>query len=228
VASMRIPEQHKAALTKLRRLSDGEIDSILSALNQRTIAATSGRELASSIAPAVKGLTMDDVERISDTLFSLYYVQADADVTVGKFASDVTRALRESGEEFTSEELSRFTGRLERLLSITSLSVASKAMTLEADHPNALYETKILTDIRPVFGASVDDPPAGFVITHTLKIEYHDEADDHRKFYVALDDQDLVNLKNLIERAQKKAVSLTSLMGKTGIRNLFVGKEKKV
>jgi len=227
VGSIRIPEPHRVALAKLRQLSDENIEAIISALKHQTIVMTSGKDIMSAIAPVTPNLGAAEIENISDTLFSLYIVRADADVPVIQFASDVSRALREGGEVFSEEQFSLYTERLVRLLSIEVLSVTSKALNLETDHAHALSETKILTDVRPVFGASVDDPPIGFVITHTLKIEYHDEAMDHRRFYVALDDEDLLDLKGKIERAQKKASSLMSLMGRTGIRNLLSGKEKK-
>jgi hypothetical protein len=222
VASLKIPESHRLGLAKLRQLSDQNIEVIVSALQHLPPQVPKKKDIIAAIAPTVPSLPANDLERVSETLFSLYCVRADADVSVTKFASDVSDALRDSGEQFTGEEFARFKNRIERLLSVDQLSIASKALALQADHENVFCEAKVLTDVRPVFGTKVDDPPEGFVVTHTLKIGYHDGGSDHRDYYVALDEDDLVTLRSLIERAEKKANSLISLMSKTGVRNFTI------
>ena len=219
MASLKIPESHRLGLAKLRRLPDENIEVIVSALQHLPPHMPKKRDIMAAITPLVRNLTADDLERISETLFSLYCVRADADVSLPKFASDVSDALRDSGEKFTGDEFAQFKNRIEKLLSADQLSIASKALTLQVDHENAFCEAKVLTDVRPVFGTKVDDPPAGFVVTHTLKIGYHDAGLEHRDYYVALDEDDLTTLKSVIERAVKKAGSLISLMSKTGVRN---------
>ena len=82
---------------------------------------------------------------------------------------------------------------------------------MQRDHENSFCDAKILTDLRPVFGASAEVQPEGIVVTHTLKLEYHDDRGAHRKFYVALNQDDLETLRNVLERADKKANSLQAL-----------------
>ena len=70
-----------------------------------------------------------------------------------------------------------------------------------------------MSDIRPVFAGSPGDT-AGALIIHNLNISYHNGS-RHKEFYVALDSDELDELKQVIERAQKKAVSLKLLLKKS-------------
>lgn len=220
-ASLEIPEQHRFALTKLQALSDENINQIIEALQNTPLTAMKRKELGSSLASVIPALTAEELKKIADTLFSLYYIRANAEVSVDKFASDVCRAFQDTGtEKFTKDEFAHFKDRITKLLGIDPLTVASKALVLQSDYENSFCDAKILTDARPVFGARVEDQPVGFVITHTLKVEYHDDRAAHREFYVALDQDDLTTLRNVLERADKKAKSLQVLMAKTGVPRL--------
>jgi hypothetical protein len=55
--------------------------------------------------------------------------------------------------------------------------------------------------------SSPDEEPYGAVIVHLLKLSYHEDG-DHKEFFVALDDADLKHLKEVIERAERKAKTL--------------------
>lgn len=220
-ASLEIPEQHRLGLAKLRELSDENINQIISVLQRMPLTAMKRKEIGSSLASVIPNLTAEDLEKIADTLFSLYYIRANAEVSVAKFASDVCRAFQDTvTEKFTEDKFAHFKDRITKLLGVDPLTVASKALVLQSDYENSFCDAKILTDVRPVFGARVEDQPAGFVITHTLKVEYHDDRVDHREFYVALDQDDLTTLRNVLERADKKAKSLQALMAKAGVPRL--------
>jgi hypothetical protein len=66
---------------------------------------------------------------------------------------------------------------------------------------------------RPVFGSDPAVRPVGAVLTHTLKIRYHEgDLRDHREFYVVLDSNDLDELRDIIQRAQTKDKSLRELL----------------
>lgn len=72
--------------------------------------------------------------------------------------------------------------------------------------------------MRPVF-RQPNAKPIGSVINHTLKIEYHEDG-DHKDFYVALDAQDLSELKGVLERAETKAISLRSFLKQSEMPDL--------
>jgi hypothetical protein len=72
-----------------------------------------------------------------------------------------------------------------------------------------------------VFGEDVSQGPSSAVITHTLKISYHQDA-DHKEILIVLDEQDLIALMEVIDRAFKKAGALTALLTKSGLPRLGI------
>lgn len=221
VATLRIPDPQRVAVKKLREMSDGKVKEIVAALQQKPFNVTDVEAVAAELRPVLPDVPPGDVEILADTLLFFYYVRANSDVTPEKFVSDISRAFRDfGGEKLTDEEFTSFKKRIEGLLAVESLAVSAKALSLQRDFENTFCEAKTLTDVRSVFGTNVEDKPVGFVLTHTLKIGYHDDGGRHREFFVALDEDDLSTLRDVVERAEKKAKSLRTAMGKTELRYL--------
>lgn len=219
MAMPKIPESHRLALARLRALPNEKVEEIVTALRQSSLGVMRSKSLAATLKPVLRELSDKELENIADTLSFFYHTRADADVTANRFAAGVALGFRDfGGEAFTEKEFSDFQVRIEKLLDIDSISITAKASVLETDYENTFCEAKTLTDVRPVFGANVEDPAVGFVLTHTLKIGYHDDSARHREFYVTLDEDDVSTLRDVLERAAKKAKSLKSLMAKTGVR----------
>jgi hypothetical protein len=101
-----------------------------------------------------------------------------------------------------------------------SLSVTTKALDVLTSQDRVFYSARILTDLRPVFNESGDAIEAA-VIIHNLCIHYgHD--DDHWDFYVALDTSDIQSLRDVLDRADKKAGSVEELLRRSGVSYLDV------
>ena len=130
------------------------------------------------------------------------------------FAEEICKAIEESKSDVLKIPAGRredLRQRLAKLLGYeNSLGVTSKALDVMTEHERILCGARIVTDIRPVFGRPTDKPTAA-VIVHNLKISYHQD-DEHREFYVALDTEDVVRLRTLLERAEMKAQSLEALL----------------
>ena len=59
-----------------------------------------------------------------------------------------------------------------------------------------------------MFGPKVTDPPVATLITHTLKLAYYQD-DESKDFYLALDEDDITELEEVLSRAKTKAATLT-------------------
>lgn len=57
------------------------------------------------------------------------------------------------------------------------------------------------------------------LLEHTLKIVFHDGF-RHRELYMALDTSDISRLREVIDRAEKKAASLKSLLNSKGLTHV--------
>ena len=214
MARLVIPEEYKGGMTTLLELKDAPIQELISALESAPLA-MNYRTLSERVAPQVASIPREDVEEILEILVSLYVVRTSADVPVPEFIIDLCEAMDESGDEslqIPSEKRDNFSQRLINLFSINALSVAAKARSVLVDHEHALCSARMFTDIRPVFGEQPDELPMAAVLVHTLKLTYH-HGNQLKEFFVAMDTEDLANLKEVVERAEKKAASLKSVIG---------------
>ena len=86
------------------------------------------------------------------------------------------------------------------------LAVIEKTGQLTYAHQNILSESRIITDIRPVFGAN-GRTVLRAIITHNLLLEYYDGTERHR-MEVVLDSIDIEDLRRVCERALEKEIVL--------------------
>ncbi len=204
---LNIPDENRLGLALLRRMPD---DAFAAALVELEHSPDSG--------PSIPGISPDDAAQLKNAVDSMYTVRAFSDVGVDEFVSDVCDALREIGELAPADERS-FRERLTRVLSIDALSVAAKAVLLQNEHEHDYCSARILTDARPVFGENPADPPAAVIITHTLKLSYHQGAGGRlQEIYLAIGSSDIHELRSVLDRAEKKAESLRAVLEASRVR----------
>jgi hypothetical protein len=211
--AIRIPPQYKPGLVKLRAMSEDSFQELLVALRDAPPSISSD-SLLPRLRSAVSSLSPQDIGDVVPAIVSLYPLRAQLNSLPPDVAESVVRAMEEDEEsetEFTGEMRGRFKERLIALLSLDSLDVAEKASNLLFEHEHTLREARIVTDIRPVFGENPEDPPAGAVIVHMLKLGYY-EGSIYRELFVALDDSDIRVLQDLLARAESKAEALKSVL----------------
>jgi hypothetical protein len=182
--------------------------------------------LALKIAPKVRAAPQDDIEDILETLNALYGARAWFALPAADFAEIVRRAAEESGAEelrLPSGNGERLEERLAQLLDIGTLDATRKARDLLVEHEHTLHSARILTDIRPVFGPNPDDDPTGALIVHMLKLSYHDESEDVKEIYIALDTGDSDYLIDMFRRAESKAESLKRVLERAKVPYIDVG-----
>lgn len=126
----------------------------------------------------------------------------------------------------SDNDISVLEQRIAQLLDAESpLAVLARAKNLMADNAHSFEGTRIITDIRPIFGKEPEDPPIAFTVLHSLKINY--SQDFHPKeFFVVLDDSDLETLQKAIERAQKKVLGVTKALAPTNIEIVSANEEE--
>lgn len=198
--ALKIPESDRAGLALLRDMPGESFAAFLSALERSPQAITE-----------VSGLSPDDARLAIDALKSMYQARTYNDVPIDEFISDVCESLTEykvlkPGDEPLLRE------RLARLLDIESLSISAKALVLRTDYPYIFCAARIFTDIRPVFGEDASATPPAMVLTHTLKLEYHGALGHLHELYVALRADDIVELREVLDRAETKIKTLESML----------------
>jgi hypothetical protein len=214
-----IPERYRSGLLAIAGLSDESYGELGSAL-ERAPAFENAKELATWIGPEAKSISPTNNSQIIEALTSLYRLRVLLEQSGERVAKDVTAAMRVDDPSITNEAEVVIVNRLTKLLGMESLNILeTKVRELKAEYEHGFCEVRILTDVRPVFGKNVTDPPSTMLLAHVLKLGYHDAHEGrHREFYVSLDTSDLAVLKAAIKRAEDKAQSLKIRFESAGLR----------
>ena len=178
--------------------------------------------MAEKVAGSVPSIPSEDLTEIIETIYSLYHVREFAEVTRARFIRDLVENLL-SNVDFglTKVDASTVGKKFQRLLNVKTLNILSKAIRLQRDGERIYCDARIISDIRPVFGDDIEKGPASAVITHTLKLTYH-EMGEHKEFFIVLDEQDLISLQETIDRAQSKNATLSDLLKSANIPRLGI------
>ena len=209
--ALKIPERYRAGFGVLIGLSDQSMEELLGALTtvSSSLAAKGHRRLVADIATKVPSIPQSDIRNIVVTIISLYIARADREASVVDFAEDLCRAVERSQDgqlELTKENRDAFKQRLVRLLGFDSFNIGAKAADIGHEYEHSLCSLRILTDMRPVFGDSIGELPAGAVVTHTLKMVYH-QGNQLKEFFVVLDEKQIGILRGLLDRRSEEHTS---------------------
>jgi hypothetical protein len=160
-------------------------------------------------------------EGIVRVLASLYLTR-DLGEPIEKFIDrDVLIALRRA-EVFTGENAKAQWDRLRKFLVAAlklerSVGTATKAGPVLTQHERIFAGARIMTDLRPIFHIDVSEKPDAAVIIHMLRIRHRNGFGAQSDDYFALDSNDIVALKELIERAMRKEQTLKGVMNNSGM-----------
>jgi hypothetical protein len=219
-SSLRIPQQFVPGFVVIAGLSESSYAGLVDAAKAIPVPFGTVRELQAWLASEVKSVPPNDIRKILSSISSLSKLLSTPKWTRETLATALDEAARNGIENFKVAEGADFKERVITLLSLDALNpIEKKAKELQQEAQRLLLDARILTDLRPVFGEDIGENPTAFILTHTLKLHYH-ESGKHREFFVALDEQDIASLKKMSERAQKKTVVLKRIVAASGIRSI--------
>jgi hypothetical protein len=205
-----IPQRYVLRVNLVRKLSDDAFEGLVSALSTATIRSTS-EAMAAEIG-AVAGIDKDDLEDIVDLVYAIYHVREFSELSHREFFREFLDGIKKQSDPPVSEdELKNLGARVRSLLQIENLQNLGKAINLQREGERLYCGSRIISDLRPVFGEEVKDEPEAVVLMHTLKLSYHENG-EHRSFFLILDEADLSNLRSVIERAQTKSETLNAFI----------------
>jgi hypothetical protein len=214
---IRIPQDHLTGLTKLALLPDDLASELREAI-AKAVEKKKGSDISAEDIGTIGVLSRSDVDSIVEAVVGLNHAKTYYELSVDDFVEDVSEAIRESPEKLTDDVIAGVERRVREFLSIGQLVQYAKTNVLRYDHERTVHNLRILTDIRPVFGASVEEAPQIGVITHTLKIGYHHSLQRQDESFFAMDERDLQELKKAVERAEIKAKSIRKALSDSQIR----------
>lgn len=221
--TLQIPDQFKDAIVTLLELSDEQFEALNTALTDARPAVFSGWLVTPQIAEELR-IDLEQLGRLVETVITLKHMSARnlsaADVSRAVAADAVEKklgGLSEPGPD--SEKLGL---RLERLLAVPTIEVSAKARPLYLADREQLVSTRIITDLRPVFSESEAGglQPAAAVITHSFMVRTLGPFADRKTetvHQIALDFDNLNQLKDEIQRALAKEAALRAWMRGAGL-----------
>jgi hypothetical protein len=216
---LNIPPEERGAITTIQSLSVPLFDQFISAMKAAPPIANP-KEMAKRISKQVSGIPLEKLTAVLSTLYTLYYIRDLAGVTPSTFLADLMDGISKSQDlKMTAKDVTKLRSMFERILDIDSLNTVSKAARLQRDGERLYCTAKILSDIRPVFGHDANARPSGAVLTHDLRLSYH-EGKEHKEFHVVLDSDDLAALAGVLERARSKDKTLREFLKETKLENL--------
>ncbi|MHA1783820.1 MAG: hypothetical protein ACTSVY_09210 [Candidatus Helarchaeota archaeon] len=169
-----------------------------------------------------------DIERnllrdIFHAFLSIYLNLNKYNLSYEEFINEIYQSIKEiKPEKIYLEEKNKeiYTKLIEKIATLDqTIGILSKAVDVWTDHAITYFQSRILTDLRPIYSKKVEKAPKNAVLIHNLKIEYMKDFNT-RSFFVAMDSNDLLELKNVIDRAILKQKSLLTLCEEKNINVL--------
>ena len=215
---LNIPERFRPGLVKLATAEDDVVDKLLDSLENSP--PTLHTEDMASFAEKKHNLELKYASEVLRAVLSLYSLREHGYVSTEQLVQQISKALQEESDELlklSNDEIARFKRRLSSFLEIRgSLEISSKASDLLLEYENIFSNSRVVTDIRPIFQPNVEDGLGGALIVHTLRIGYK-TASGISEFFVALESDDVQQLLEDLDRALQKEESLKSLLNKVDV-----------
>jgi len=216
--TIELPNEALPDLIKIASLGEGVFDSLLTALKE-TPPTLRGWQFSNNVADRVPAIERSDVGSLLGAIVSLYVVRRrpDKHLSAQQVAEGILQSpLVSEATEFTDQLKRTLNDRIVKLLGCdNSVGVTSKAFDVMTEHERIYCHARILSDIRPVF-ADAPEKPNGAVIIHNLQMGFM-LGGEHQEIYLAMDINDLRQLKLVIERAEIKDGALQSIVRQSSI-----------
>jgi hypothetical protein len=206
-----LPDYYDQGIKDLIGLHEDQARELLSALRDEPPTYYNPNQLTSHIASKVS-IEKSVVGQIIITLAGLYTGRAVTGLPVSEFAQRVFEVVEKKGlKPPEPQSWAAFKDNLVELLKLEGpLAVASKAFNVVTEQDRVFSQSRILSDLRSVFKDDPDLSPWAVAVIHTLRIHYYQNG-ELKAFFVAMDDQDIIKLKDTLDRAQKKSRTLRTV-----------------
>jgi len=215
-----IPEGQYEGFENLLLIEESTFKDIMDGLSLVQFV-SSPIKLAETVSKIKSLPEQDDIQSIFYSVGGLIFF-LEKNFNVEQIVEDVCSIIEREDiiEDFTEGQKLILSNRLNLLLKSEQLYYAAKSIGLKAEYNNVFIQSRIVTDIRPIFSLNIDETPKAGMVIHNLHIHYRGEEIMHKDIYFALDSDDIAALKELILRAEKKEISLKGIFEKSKTVNL--------
>lgn len=211
-STLRIPPRYLSGLKAIAELSDKAIKDLQAALASVPSSLTT-EHLAEHVAKAAPQIS-DRALEATEALLSLIALLPEEGGGASSLAADVAYS---EDLKLASNKRNFFAKRLVTLLNLECLSLAARAYDIVTEYERVFHGARILTDLRPVFGADTSKGPKATLLVSTLKIDFHPPDGSLDSHFFAMDHADLLRLRDTVDRALSKHQSLQEMVKQIGL-----------
>lgn len=220
-----VQRRHIEDLNVIASVEEDRLKSVLALLQQPEPPVVKASDLQSLLR---EELTDKEADVLVRQLISLSALGRARSIS----ASDVVTMLIDSISRIDADKqeavsnLERISETLVSMLDSYRVQLVMKAIDLSFDFDNLLASARLVTDLRPVFDTD-DERIVGGIITHSLRLRYGTDLGP-QSLTLALDEDDVKELRRQCDRALAKAEKLRSVATAAEIHTVFVAGEEIV
>ncbi len=205
-----VPAPYRDALAGLTALSDTDAEQLI-----RAFAEAPPLQQVDALTDLARQALPDggEADALVPALLSLRGQTRGTDPA--QVADDVSRSPDLAMTDETVRE--RFSERVAALLASDALATTANAVELLTHHEHNYQSASVLTDIRPLFGDDPSAQPRGAVLVEMLHLRTWGRDGSSQSQYIAMDETDLLQLRDAIDRALVKTESLTRFLENVGV-----------
>ena len=215
------PEQLQA-LSIIRDLGTEKIQTIVEKLSSITpplLRPSELRQILGELLPS----DPEAIDVLVGQVISLYTLKRGRGLTTEQLLEGLRYGINRSDAGWAPTDISRWEEiepQFGDLLSIWAVTTIVKAMDLSFDYVNLLQNSKIVTDVRPIFNEEATKIE-GAIVSFTLRL-YYDSIAGSQSMSIALDEQDVEKLLQTCQRALTKAETAKAFMLNSGVKKTVI------
>jgi hypothetical protein len=216
VTRIAVPRPYRESLVELAELDQEAAEKLI-----RTVEALPAFVAVTEIDRALRE-HMEPARAASAVAALLSLRAQNREATPHDIAIDLSGA---QGLDLPDDARGMLASRAEALLATAAFSTTSVAVDLQTRHARNFQSARIFTDVRPVFQGEVEEGVSGAVIVETLELQTWNRSGGTEEIFVALDEQDLLQLQGAVDRALKKTRALRTFLDQQGVPYFELEKE---
>lgn len=216
--NLKIPPQYNVGIRLIIKTDEPVFNKLLNAITE-VHPSVDINNLSLEISPKIEELSINDLQEILRTIRSIYSLRNRENIKNNEIIRGLINAVStdESFSDLSAEELTVFEDRLNELFVIDGcISISSEAITLLQEYEHIFSNSRIVTDVRPIFKTEKKEGIAGALVVHNLRIAYQD-ASGIKEFYVALDSNDVKNLYEQLSQSLIEADIIQTMLNKANV-----------
>jgi hypothetical protein len=221
MAAIQIPKKSFPPFLLIAKLREEDFGAFVAQLG-KSEPKLSRSSFTQSVAEGLPQLNQEDVAALVNEFYGLNSLKDEMGGSSEAVANAIVSAAKEAHcDEFhlSASELDLLGRRIiETLENAPVLDLISRALDVTLDHDRILIASRIFSDIRSVFDRDATRID-GYSIVHTLTLHYAQDT-EHKDFYVALDDNDIEDLQEVLNRAKQKGKLLREFASAAGITHI--------